>query len=210
MNYRAQKVSKSSVCNPQPPRQHSKVKLPDPSTLPLFQYYDPATDSLQDKTYPDVFQPRRIDNYVLEPAVWRPTNLTYSLRRSRRSRTSCLGTGPARVARTRASILAYGLGDEEPCRVCGRQGKRCFGDSCVRSFRQRTERAARGGRLRIERTAGNIKEGGGGAATTTTLGYGVFAAARILTGDPCLCDVVSYPHVPPKGSEPPWRTPELA
>lgn len=22
---------------------------------------------------------------------------------------------------------------------------------------------------------------------------------------PCLCDVVSYPHVPPKGSEPPWR-----
>lgn len=154
------------------------VKLPDPNTLPLFQYYDPATDSLQDITYPDGSQPRRIDNYVLDPADWKPANRTYSLRSSSSRRAACLpGTGTART--TRAAVLALGVDDDEPCCVCGREGTRCFGDSCVRSFRRRTQGAARVGRLRIERTAESIIEGDAAAAD---LGYGVFAGAMIRRG----------------------------
>ncbi|KAI7781851.1 hypothetical protein LA080_014341 [Diaporthe eres] len=263
------------------------IGLTDSSVRPLFQYYDPATDSLQDVTYPDGSQPRRIDNYILDPADWQPKNRTY---RSKRS--SSPATGPPLGTKTRAAVLVHGVDDEEPCLICGREGTRCFGDSCVRSFRRRMEGVVRAGKLRIERADGTgaalgcrpygvfagvgIRRGGivgeylgrlhppdrsrrleggslyafelEGVTTVDAREYGsitrfvnhrcqpnldvrfitygrrrciAFAAGRDINpgeqvfihyGDdyfreskPCLCDVVSYPHVPPKGSEPPWR-----
>lgn len=138
------------------------IGLRDPSACPVFQCYDPATDSLDNITYPDGLQPRRINNYILDPADWQPTSHTRKYKRSN--------------SKTRAAVLAHGVDDEQPCLVCGRKGARCFGESCVRSFRRRVEETARAGKLRIERAAA----GDVGAAP---LGYGVFAGAGIRKGD---------------------------
>ncbi|KAK2595870.1 hypothetical protein N8I77_013662 [Diaporthe amygdali] len=70
------------------------VGLPNPSTLPLFQYYDRAKNALQDITYPDGFQPRRIEDYVLDTANWHPTI------RTRPSSTCPFGTGPPHEPRS--------------------------------------------------------------------------------------------------------------
>lgn len=138
------------------------IGLRDPSVRPVFQYYDQATDSLNNITYPDGLQPRCIDNYILDPADWQPTSRTRKYKRS--------------SSKTRASVLAHGVDDEQPCLVCGREGARCFGESCVRSFRRRVERTARAGNLRIERAAAADVE-------VAPLGYGVFAGAGIRKGD---------------------------
>lgn len=138
------------------------IGLRDPSARPVFQCYDPATDSLDNITYPDGLQPRRIDNYVLDPADWQPTGRTRKCKRS--------------SSKTRAAVLARGVDDEEPCLVCRREGARCFGESCARSFRHRVERTARVGKLRIERAAA-------GGVEAAPLGYGVFAGAGIRKGD---------------------------
>lgn len=137
------------------------IGLSNSTARHLFQYYDHATDSLQDVTYPDGFQPRRIDNYVLEPADWRSEN-----RGPRRS-------GPPLGTNTRATVLAYGVDDSEPCSICRRKGKRCFGYSCVRSFRRRIEEVIRSGELRIEREV----------IPGVALGYGVFTGGGIRKGD---------------------------
>lgn len=153
-----------------PARQHNMIGLSDPSTRPLFQYYDPATDSLRDITYPDGSQPRRIDNYILDPADWGPRNRT-----SKSKRSSSPVIGPSLGTKTRAAVLAHGVDDEEPCFICGREGTRCFGDYCVSLFRRRMKRVVHEGKLRIERLgdAGGPLEYGP---------YGVFAGVGIRKG----------------------------
>lgn len=145
------------------------IGLPNPSARPLFQYYDSATDTLRDITYPDGLQPRRIDNYILDPADWRPENRAYK----KGKRSGSLKAGPPHGTKTRAAVLAHGVDDLEPCLICGREGTRCFGDSCVRAFRRRTERVVRAGELRIESAA----------IPGVALGYGVFVGAQIRRGD---------------------------
>ncbi|KAL1856364.1 Histone-lysine N-methyltransferase ehmt1 [Diaporthe australafricana] len=133
--------------------------LPDPSTLPLFQYYDPVTDTLQDITYPDGSQPRRIRTYVLDPTDWLPTN-----------RTQSLGTdGPPHGIKTREEVLAWDT-DGTACHICGRAGAKCRGARCRKTFRARTESVYKQ-KLRIERTTG-----------VAAMGYGVFATDAIRKG----------------------------
>lgn len=137
------------------------IGLSNSTARHLFQYYDHATDSLQEVTYPDGSQPRRIDNYVLDTADWQSEN-----RGPRRS-------GPPLGTNTRATVLAHGVDDSEPCFICRRNGKRCLGYSCVRSFRRRIEEVTRSGELRIEREA----------IPGVALGYGVFTWGGIRKGD---------------------------
>lgn len=149
------------------------IGLSDPNARRLFHCYDPATDSLQDITYPDGSQPRRIDNYVLDPADWRPSNRTHKNKRS-----GSPVAGPPPGTKTRAAVLAHGVKDDQPCLICGQEGTRCFGDSCVRLFRRRMERVVNGGQLRIERAAAAAT----GAAASGCGPYGVFARAEIRKG----------------------------
>lgn len=139
------------------------IGLSNSTARHLFQYYDHATDSLQDVTYPDGFQPRRIDNYVLDTADWRTEHRGPESRRS----------GPPLGTKTRTSVLAHGVDDSEPCFICGRRAKRCFGCSCVRAFRRRIEAVVRSGELRIEREA----------IPGIALGFGVFTGGGIRKGD---------------------------
>lgn len=146
------------------------IGLPDPDSCPVFQYYDRATGTIQDVNYADGSQPRRIDNYILDPADWQLENR--NTRKNKRS-SSSPGTGHPSGTGTRAAVLAHGVDEDEPCRVCGRKGQRCRGDSCARTFRRRMELVVSSCKLRIERTG----------AQGVALGYGVFAGSGIRRGD---------------------------
>lgn len=149
------------------------IGLPDPSACRVFQYYDHDTGALEDVTYADGSQPRRIDDYILDPADWQPENHAHTGRHSSSSSPGT-GIGPSSSGiNTRAAVLAYGVDKFAPCRVCGRRGRRCLGDSCVRTFWRRMEVVASSGKLRIEKAAVQGVE----------LGYGVFVRCRIRKGD---------------------------
>lgn len=162
-------IHKHSTSQPEPARQHNMIGLPDPDACPVFQYYDRATGTIQDVTYADGSQPRRIDNYILDPADWQTEKHTHKNKSSR----SSPGTRPPSGTGTRAAVLAHGVDEDEPCRVCGRKGQRCRGDSCARTFRRRMELVVSSDKLRIERTG----------AQGVALGYGVFAGSGIRRGD---------------------------
>lgn len=145
------------------------VCLPDLSSLPLCQCYDPTTENLQDLTYPDGLQPCRIHNYVIDPADWQPEARTCG-----NSSSKPLGSSPSDGVKSRADILAHMVNNEEPCHICGSQGTACFGESCVRTFQSRTEKVERNGKLCIETPAsgGNF-----------SMGYGVFTGTQICMGE---------------------------
>lgn len=161
-----------TLCMPkQPARQENMVCLPDPSNLPSFQYYDPDSDKMQDITYSDGFQPRRIEDHVLNPADWHPENRKRSCGANPSSPGDC---NQAHEAKSRAGIFASMVNDEDSCRVCGSQGDNCLGDKCVTSFQNLTERVEHAGKLRIEAAGGQ---------GDTSMGYGVFTGGWICQGD---------------------------
>lgn len=167
---------KNSASQPPARRQHNMIGLPDPSACPVFQYYDQDTGTLQDVTYADGSQPRRIDDYILDPADWQPENHAHTGKHSSSSSSSSspsTDTGPSSGINTRAAVLAYGVDKYESCRVCGRRGRRCLGDSCARTFCLRMEVVASSGKLQIEKAA----------VQGVALGYGVFVRCRIREGD---------------------------